>query len=104
MISPRPPRPEPVRQDAAEAAVLARREPRIRLLLADAKALALIDASRHYEILQCASLREYGEQVLSLSARETYETAALGKAIGMFPGLEDMVLSGKTTPGGAATL
>jgi hypothetical protein len=90
---------------ALEEEILVRRPDRVRLQIADAKALAKIEAARHHETAhQCASIREYGERVLSLSGREAAEGAALGRALALFPGLEALVLFGKTSAGTAAVL
>jgi hypothetical protein len=54
--------------------------------------------------VQCASLRDYGERILGWSARETHEAAALGRALRLFPGLEDLLLDGRTNAEAAAVL
>ena len=98
------PRREAVRQDAAEERILAARSVRMRFLVADAKDLALIQESRHFEIRRCGTLRDYAERILSVSAAEAMETAAIGRALRVFPELEPMLLDARTTPEAVAAL
>jgi hypothetical protein len=97
-------RPAPVRQDEVERRLLDRRESRVRLLIADARDVAQIQESRHYELGQFASLRQYGEVVLHMSGRETFELASIGRALVLFPDLEAKLLQGSVTPEAAAVL
>jgi hypothetical protein len=99
-----PSRPPVVRQDEAQARLLERRAARIDLLLADAKDLAAIQASRHHELFDCSSIGHYGEQILSISAQEAWEGAALGTAMKAFPALEGLVRNGSVTASAGAAL
>lgn len=76
----------------------------MRLLLADAKDLAEIQEARHYEIRLASGIPAYGERCLSLSGREASDTAAIGRALRLLPGLEAAVMDGRTTPEAAAIL
>jgi hypothetical protein len=92
-----------VRQEEAQAELLAVRVEQRRASLRLARLFAKIDASYHWIYESCSSLGAYGER-MGFSAREARTLVEVGKALDADPRLEERILEGRISLDAAAVL